>query len=60
MNEIIKDCYLKIFDAIPEDEVINEIKDNLPVCVSYIIKELGLINNEVEDLIYLFIHSNYK
>lgn len=60
MENIIKDCYFKIFNTIPGNELISEIKNNLPVCIPYIAKEFGLINNEVKDLTYLFIHSNYK
>lgn len=60
MEDVIKDCYFNIFNTNPSKEVTKEIKDNLPECVLYIADIFGTNNNEVKDLTYLFIHSNYK
>ena len=60
MENVIKDCYFSIFNTNPSEKVTKEIKNNLPACVVYMADTFGANNNEVKDITYLFIHSNYK
>lgn len=60
MEKIIEKCYFNLIKKNPSKELIKEIQENLPACITYIADILGTENKEVEELTFLFIHSNYK